>query len=422
MNTLVQTKLSDFADVFSGYAFKSTEFKKMGVKVVKISNIRIGKINFDESKTQYVDKTYLKTLGSKFIVKNGDVLISLTGSHLTQPNSVVGRVAKYNYNQKSLLNQRAGKIIIKDEKLCDLSFLYYLLYTQTLRTTIALLAHGAANQANVSPTDIKKLKVFLPPVDAQKKIAATLSAYDDLIENNNRRITILEKIAEEIYKEWFVRMRFPGHEKTKFVKGIPGEWEVVGLDKIVNLTMGQSPKSKFYNTYGEGLPFNQGVGTYGVRFPKRILYCSVKGRIANKGEILFSVRAPVGRLNIADCKMIIGRGLAAISHKDKFNSYLFYLLKSYFSAEDIIGNGAIFNSVGKDELKKFKILLSEINLIKLFEKKVSFFDKKIALLLKKNINLKQTRDRLLTRLISGKLSVENLNIKFPKSMREKSDA
>ena len=190
----------------------------------------------------------------------------------------------------------------------------------------------------------------------QKKIAAILSAYDDLIENNKRRIVLLEKMAEEIYREWFVRMRFPGHEKAKFVKGVPEGWDVATLDDLVNFTMGQSPKSEFYNETGEGLPFNQGVGTYGERFPKRMTYCSSDGRKAKKGDILFSVRAPVGRLNIADCEMIIGRGLAAISHKQNLNSYLFYLLTVAFANEDIIGNGSIFNSVGKDELAKFKTL------------------------------------------------------------------
>jgi len=104
-------------------------------------------------------------------------------------------------------------------------------------------------------------------------------------------------MAEEIYREWFVCFRFPGYQTTEFEKGIPKGWEQGTLGEITNMLMGQSPKSEFYNDIGDGLPFHQGVGSYGVRFPKNETFCSVEGRTAKTGDILFSVRAPVGRLN-----------------------------------------------------------------------------------------------------------------------------
>ncbi len=418
MSVFQQTKLKNVANIFSGYAFKSQDFRDNGVPAIKITNIKNGYIDLTETGTQYLYEYFLTKVDKKFIVKCGDVLISLTGSHLTQPNSVVGRVALYKNTSVSLLNQRAGKLVIQDKEKCDQRFLFYLLSTSTLRKEIALLAFGAANQANVSPKDIEKIKIFLPPLPIQKKIAAILSAYDNLIENNNRRIAILEKMAEEIYREWFVRMRFPGHEKVKFHKRLPEGWEIVKLGRIINLTMGQSPQSQFYNTTGDGLPFNQGVGTYGDRFPKKENYCSVRGRIALKGDILFSVRAPVGRLNIADCKMIIGRGLAAINHKKGYNSYLFYLLKNNFSDEDIHGNGSIFNSVGKDELNKFPVINPTEYLIDKYNKISSMLDLEIENLFNANKMLRQSRESLLSRLVSGKLSVEDLDIRFPKSMED----
>ena len=265
---------------------------------------------------------------------------------------------------------------------------------------------------------MNNLYIPLPSPSIQKKIAAVLSTYDDLIENNNRRIAILEKMAEEIYREWFVRMRFPGHEKVKFHKGVPEGWEVEKLGNFINLIMGQSPKSEFYNTQGEGLPFNQGVGTYGYRFPKKQTFCSVNGRTAKKGDILFSVRAPVGRLNVADCKMIIGRGLSSINHRNGYDSYLYYMLKCYFSDEDIIGNGTIFNSVGKDELKKLEIIYPVESLIKQYNHIAVDLDSKIENLLNSIDLLVKSRDLLLTRLLSGKLSVENLNIQIPPGMEE----
>jgi type I restriction enzyme S subunit len=262
----------------------------------------------------------------------------------------------------------------------------------------------------------------IPKLPIQRQIAAILSAYDELIENNKRRIALLERLAEQIYREWFVRLRFPGYEKAKFIKGIPATWKVKRFSEIADFTMGQSPPSKSYNESGEGLPFHQGVGTYGNRFPRKITYCTAKGRKARKGDILFSVRAPVGRLNIADCEMIIGRGLAAIRHKEGHNSYLLYLLKVVFASEDIIGNGSIFNSVGKDELAKFPVLQPDDDLVVQFQSAAASIDRQIEILSRAVENLSGVREMLLPRLISGKLSVENLDIHFPPSMTEELEA
>lgn len=319
-------------------------------------------------------------------------------------------------NEDSFTNQQIHSLITQKGKADPFYLFYHLRYIYPWIKSIAD-ARGSG-KAIINKTDFGKIKINLPPLTIQKKIAAVLSTYDDLIENNNRRIAILEKMAEEIYREWFVRMRFPGHEKVRFHKGVPEGWEAEKLGNFINLIMGQSPKSEFYNTKGEGLPFNQGVGTYGYRFPKKQTFCSVNGRTAKKGDILFSVRAPVGRLNIADCKMIIGRGLSSINHKDGYNSYLYYMLKYYFSSEDIIGNGAIFNSVGKDELKKLGIIYPEESLIKQYDCLAAKIDSKIENSLNAMDILVKSRDLLLSRLLSGKLSVENLDIKFPPSMEE----
>jgi type I restriction enzyme S subunit len=199
-------------------------------------------------------------------------------------------------------------------------------------------------------------------------------------------------------------MRFPGYKKAKFVKGIPDGWEVKSLSSDVNIKMGQSPKSEYYNDEGKGLPFHQGVGSYGLRFPDHKVFCEVNGRIAEEGDILFSVRAPVGRLNISDRKLIIGRGLSAMKHKSNLNNYLFYLLQNEFTKEDIIGNGSIFNSVGKDELNRFKIF-SVGDLAKKFNDWVKPIDDQLLILIQLNNQLQLIRDRLLPRLISGKLEV-----------------
>lgn len=292
-------------------------------------------------------------------------------------------------------------LYVKDFKGNYPKFVYYYLQIMHLENF-----NAGAGIPSLNQNHLHKVKIKVPSLSIQQRIANILSTYDDLIETNNQRIKLLEETAQQLYKEWFVRMRFPDFKKVKFVKGVPEGWTTIAISDVVDFKMGQSPLSEFYNEEGIGLPFHQGVGTYGERFPNHKIHCSVSGRTANKGDILFSVRAPVGRLNIADRELIIGRGLAALRHKKALNYYLFYLLQHEFSEEDLIGNGSIFNSVGKDELRNYKIF-DVGNLANKFNDLVQPFDEQISILLQQNTHLRQIRDRLLPRLISGKLAVKS---------------
>ena len=385
---------------------KREEYVNSGVMFLNSESIKNGVI--DESAVNFISEKKYSEI-KKGRIRKSDVLITTRGNG-------VGNVSFVDTDKKGLINAQMLILRTNPEEISS-KFLFYYFKSKSMQSYINNFASGSA-QPQIPIRDLKQIPLFIFPVEIQQKIAAILSAYDDLIENNKRRIALLEKMAEEVYREWFVRLRFSGHEKVKVVKGVPVGWEDGKLGEVVNLTMGQSPKSEFYNDTGNGLPFNQGVGTYGDRFPKRVTYCSVDGRKAKAGDILFSVRAPVGRLNIADCDMIIGRGLAAIRHKNGKNVYLYYLMKVLFANEDIIGNGAIFNSVGKDELSAFPILKPNDGLVEKFNTVAGNIDKEIALLYMAQENLTQTRDSLLPRLISGKLSVENLDIQFPPGMEK----
>ena len=260
-------------------------------------------------------------------------------------------------------------------------------------------------RASLRNEDLLGLEVKLPSIEIQKQIAGILSVYDDLIENNQKQIKLLEEAAQRLYKEWFVDLRFPGHENTKIVDGVPEGWNEKTLSQVANVIMGQSPKSEFYNSEKKGLPFHQGVGSYGVRFVMDDIYSTSYTRIAEPNSILFSVRAPVGRLNITKNKVVIGRGLAAINQTDGCQSYLYYLLKNKFFKDNIVGNGSIFASVSKDELLNQKFLIPERNLMMQFEKIVSQMDKQIENLDSKNKKLIEARDRLLPKLMSGEVEV-----------------
>ena len=404
-------KLGRYAEIFPGFAFKSERFTDdpADVALVKGENVQQGFIDWSESKYwPIVDADSF----SKFELRVGDIVLAMDRPWVT---AGLKWAHIKRHDPRALLVQRVSRLRAKNGLnqtylRCVISSRYFSDYIQPIVTGV--------NVPHISGKQISDVKIPLPPPLIQQKIAAILSAYDELIDNNQRRIALLEKMAEEIYREWFVRLRFPGHEKVRFFKGVPQGWRPSCLGNIAKFTMGQSPSSEFYNEVGNGLPFHQGVGTYGERFPRTVTYCSEDGRRAHSGDILFSVRAPVGRLNIADQEMIIGRGLAAIRHKKEHNSYLFYLLKTAFANEDIIGNGSIFNSVGKDELAKFPVFEPEPSLVERFDAMVSKIDKQITMVMQATECSKSSRDALLPRLISGKLSVENLDIQFPPGMAE----
>ena len=283
-------------------------------------------------------------------------------------------------------------------------FIGYYLRTPVFRAGFTAFS-TMTTRASLRNEDLLSMKVPVPDMQAQKHIASILSAYDDLVESSQKQIKLLEEAAQRLYKEWFVDLRFPGHETTPIVDGIPDGWEIQTLSQIADVVMGQSPKSEFYNQDRQGLPFHQGVGSYGTRFVIDTTYSTSFTRIAEAGSILFSVRAPVGRLNITKNKIVIGRGLAAINHRSGMQSYLFYLLKERFFKDNIIGNGAIFASISKDELLGQKFIVPVDDLVKRFNTVVSDIDGKIAGLENQIMLLTEARDRLLPKLMSGEIEV-----------------
>ena len=260
-------------------------------------------------------------------------------------------------------------------------------------------------RASLNEKMLDKLPVCYPSKKAQQKIASILSAYDNLIQNYKKQIEALQTAASELYKEWFVRFRFPGYQTAKFEKGIPEGWKEMSLDEIANVIMGQSPESCYYNDEKKGLPFHQGAGSYGDLYLIDEIYSTEGLRIAEPGSIIFSVRAPVGKLNLTLNKIILGRGVAAINSKSNNNGFLFWSLKSKFSKEDMIGNGSVFASVTKDELLKQKLLIPSTSILNQYDKNASDIEKRIRALYLQITNLTQQRDLLLPRLMSGKLEV-----------------
>jgi type I restriction enzyme S subunit len=391
----------------NGVNFKSSD-KGTGLGLINVKDIFAGDPAIEFDTLDRVDLASRKGI-ERFFVKAGDLFFVRS----SVKRDGVGLVSLARRSSNEIVH--CGFVIRfrMTSPAADPLFLTYLLRSPYQRKTIIGMSGGSAI-TNISQDSLASLQIPLPPLPTQRKISAILSAYDDLIENNTRRIAILEDMAQAIYREWFVHFRFPGHEGVRMVESelgpVPEGWEVRRLGDVCTILMGQSPKSEFYNEIGEGLPFHQGVKDFGDRFPTDRVYCTLLKRIAEDGDILFSVRAPVGRINIANKKIVVGRGLCAIRNNTGIQNFTFHQLKEAFQEEDIIGGGTIFKSVTKDDMHSIRFLVPPKIIIERFEEIVTPMSAQIENLTTKNATLRQTRDLLLPRLISGELDVSELDI------------
>ena len=366
-----------------------------GFYFVSCKDVNQGRIDYTNSR-QITEEDFIETHKRTRLEPN-DILITNSGT--------IGRMALIKDIPETYRTtfQKSVAIVKPDTERVLPEYLYYKL--QNCVSAFVNSSNGSA-QKNLLLGTMRKFEVDYPESkEKQRKISGILKSYDDLIENNQKQIKLLEEAAQRLYKEWFVDLHFPGYETTQKTDGIPNGWKIVKLSDIANVIMGQSPKSEFYNQEKEGLPFHQGVGSYGNRFVIDETYSTSFTRIAEAGSILFSVRAPVGRLNITKNKIVIGRGLSAMNHKDNLQSFLFYLLKERFFKEDMVGNGSIFASISKNDLLGQKFMIPPGDLAEKFNSIAASIDKQIEVMDTKQELLLEARNRLLPKLMSGEIEV-----------------
>lgn len=383
--------VAEIADLTLGKMLDEKKNKGELLPYLANVNVRWGSVDLDELREMKFEEHEKERYGLKY----GDIVMCEGG----EP----GRCAIWRDQRPKMMIQKALHRI-RPHPGVDSSFLFYSFLHKGRVGGFAPLFTGSTIK-HLPKEKLAKVEVDIPPLQAQQRIASILSTYDDLIENNRRRIQLLEQSARLLYKEWFVHLRFPGHEHVKIKDGVPEGWEKRPLSEIAEITMGQSPKSEFYNEEGDGLPFHQGVTNFGIRFPTHQTYCTVKNRLAEPGDILFSVRAPVGRINVTPDKVVIGRGLAAIRSKVGQQNYLFYALKGHFFKEDMIGGGAIFAAITKKDLYGVGLLQPSDSVAKMFMEYVRSIDKQIENLHKTIDRLAEARDLFLPRLMNGEIPV-----------------
>ena len=302
----------------------------------------------------------------------------------------------------------------------DEKFIYYLLTQKHITDYLHTIGENSVSSyPSINPDDIANLKFTVPDLKTQQSIAAILSALDKKIALNKQINARLEEMAKTLYDYWFVQFDFPDANGKPYKSSggemvfdetlkrkIPKGWEVKGLNQVADIVMGQSPDGASYNLEQEGTIFFQGSTDFDWRFPNVRQYTTSPTRFAQKGDILLSVRAPVGDLNISPFECCIGRGLAALRSKSGNNSFLFYVMK-YFKTvfERRNTEGTTFGSITKDDLHSLKLVAPADNVLEKYNEIASKYDEMIFIRSQQSHQLTQLRDFLLPMLMNGQVSV-----------------
>lgn len=409
--TLKEAEL-EFIDGDRGvnYPKKSELLPKGDCVFLNTGNVRQNSFDFSNLDFITEEKDNLLRNGK---LQRDDIVLTTRGT--------VGNVALYSQKVPfSNIRINSGMVIIRVNKNFWHPYFVYLFFQSHLfKKQISRLVSGSA-QPQLPISILETVSIPQLTLDEQIEIISNIKSIDQKIQINNQINLALEAMAKTLYDYWFVQFDFPDQNgkpykssggkmvyNPELKREIPEGWGVEKLGDIANITMGQSPKGTSYNEVGEGMLFFQGSTDFGWRFPVARQYTTEPSRIAEEDDILLSVRAPVGTLNIADKRCCIGRGLAAINSKVGVNSYIFNVMQDFKKLFDMRNSvGTTFGSITKDDLYSLQLVSPPNELLMKFDQSVKSFDREIKNRSRQNQGLTQLRDWLLPMLMNGQLQVE----------------
>lgn len=359
------------------------------------------------------DKIDIKKFGSGTKFQKGDTVVARIEPCLQNGKFFFVKDFEEGFGSTEFLVFRS-----KDEAKLDDIYLYYLMQDQYIRESMIRSMTGATGRQRVNNKVFYNININIPNLHKQKKIAGILKLYDDLIENNFKRIKLLEETAELIYKEWFVNFIFPGYEKCEFVNGIPKDWKVTKISEIAAIDSGYAFKGKDFQTYGNPIIKIRNIENNSIN----VINCDCVGKnIVEKlsgfkleaGDLLIAMTgATVGKIGIMPrnkMEYYLNQRVGRIKSKYYFDisSYLFCLFKSNYVSSSInnIAKGAAQPNISTTEIGNIEIVLSEENLLQQFENICSNLLQSRLNLIEQNEKLKEARDILMPKLIMGEIEV-----------------
>lgn len=362
------------------------------------------------------EKVYDGQSCSKFC--NGDTVFSRITPCLENR-----KIAKVSIDGQAAFGSTEFYIFRAKQGKSDEDFVYYLTSSDAVVLPAINSMTGASGRQRADKRFIERTKLNVPDLPTQKRIAEILSAYDDLIENNNRRIALLEKAAQELYKEWFVRFRFPGYENAKFENGLPEGWESIRFGNAIKIIDGDRgvnyPKQEEFYEKGECLFLNAGnVTKNGFDFSSCAYITKEKDQLLRKGklqtgDVVLTTRGTVGNVAFLNetmtfspmrinSGMVILRNLGVVSPE-----YIYTALRheSLQKAMMMYASGSAQPQLPIKDMRRIKIIKADAQTMDKFTKYVADIYKQVSLMIIKNRAISKQRDLLLPRLMSGKLEV-----------------
>lgn len=406
-----------FAEPQRNGIYKTKEFHGRGQKIINMGEL----FGYDFISDQEMKRVELtpKEL-EKSLVKDGDLLFARRSLVLEGSGkcSLVVRPSEDTTFESSIIRTRL------DKNEAEPKFYYYLFRSPLGRALMSSIATQTA-VSGITGSNLVQLRVPHPPLPIQRKIAAILSAYDDLIENNTRRIEILEEMARSIYREWFVKFRFPGHEQAQMVDSelglIPEGWEVKPIGEIINTVGGGTPSTTKPEYWDDGdiiwyVPKNLTAAKtmFIADSEKKITALGLQkssSRMFPAYSVMMTSRATIGVVAINTKLACTNQGFITCIPNDQLSAYqiYFWILESIQKISNL-ASGSTFKEINKTTFRNLPIIIAEQAIRNNFVKLITPVCKQIENLQAKNTNLRQTRDLLLPRLISGEIDLEKINI------------
>lgn len=400
-----------------GTQLSAAEYVAEGIPVINVRNVGFGEVR--DADLEYVSEAKAEQL-HHHILRQGDIVFGRKGA--VERHALI-QAAQDGWVQGS----DCLRLRLKSPRFHE-RFVSFYLRTQAHQDWMQALCAFGATMSSLNQDIVNRIQLPCPPLPVQEKVVALLGAYDDLIANNQRRIALLESMAEEIYREWFVRMRFPGAQPDTFDKGIPPGWTNELIGTAFKFYGGATP-SKDVNRYwkdGDVQWFTPTdiTGAEGVFLESSAEHCTEEGLSACSAtlfpaySVMMTSRATIGAIGINTEPACTNQGFITCIPNERYPlTYLYHWLKLAKPHFEMLSGGATFAELTKGTFKRVRILTPDGAVVADFERRVRPMFDEMEALLKSNKRLKSMRDALLPRLISGKLRVDQLDIQFPPSMR-----
>lgn len=403
--------IGDLFELIPGYAFKSQDFRAKGIPVLKIKNVKAGRVVLDD--LSYVDHTTMPQK-QKYGVKKDDLLITMSGNRIDGSSDTwVGKVAQFKHDGTYLINQRIGILRSKSQEF-NSSYCAYSLASYDYQLHFINMATSSGGQANISPEMILSTVVKLPSYKEQNVIAKILSDLDAKIELNRQMNKTLESIAQAIFKRWFVDFEFPGYEKAKFVNGLPQGWKVNNLGENgtfkngINYLRDEIGDTDFFianvrDIANNKLLLKDSLDKIQINLNK------AKEYLLQEKDILIARSASPGEISLVlgnlDKVIYSGFSIRYRLNNPSIYLYIFHIMQGLKKNLQNYSIGTTLQSVNQETLKNMRFILPSDETLKEFNRiSEQILDKTLNNLLQ-NRELSQIRDSLLPRLMSGQIRV-----------------